>query len=211
MKKAVLALIMATSVITGAVRAANFEQGVHYFEVMSPQPVQTGDKIEVLELFWYGCPHCFRLEPVVERWLENGIPDNAEYVRLPAVLNPSWGFHARVYYTFEALGAVDSLHSTFFDEIHVRRKPMRNLDQVAEFAGRYNIPRDRFDSAYNSFAVDSKTRHSQLVSGRYDATGVPTFVVDGRYRASMSSAGGPQALMELVNFLVDKAAAERGT
>lgn len=209
MKKVVLGLIVMLSVFAGTVRAANFEQGVHYFEVLSPQPVQTGDKIEVLELFWYGCPHCFRLEPVIETWLETGIPDNAQYVRLPAVLNPSWGFHSRVYYTFEALGALDALHPAFFDEIHVRRKRMNNIDQVAAFAERYNIGRDTFESAYNSFAVDSKARHAQLVSRRYDATGVPAFVVDGKYRASVSSAGGPQELMQLVNFLVEKAAAER--
>ena len=121
----------------------------------------------------------------------------------------SWTLHARAYFTFEALGIVDSVHADFFDEIHVRRNRVQNLDQLMAFAAKHGIDNKAFKDAYDSFAVDSKLRHSALVSTRYGATGVPAVVVDGKYRASVSSAGGQQQLLELINFLVEKSTAER--
>jgi thiol:disulfide interchange protein DsbA len=188
--------------------SADFSAGVHYFELIEPQPVQTGKQIEVLELFWYGCPHCYTLEPVVDEWLKTK-PTKAELVRLPAVLRDSWAFHARLYFAFEALDVLDKVHTEFFDEIHKRRNRINSLEALTPFLAAHGIPKDDFMDAYESFAVDSKLRHALLMSNRYEATGVPTMIVDGKYRATASSAGGHEQLMELVNFLVAKAAKER--
>ncbi len=188
--------------------AANYTAGVHYFELSAPQPVQTGEQIEVVELFWYGCPHCYKLEPVIEKWAKEK-PKNAEHVRLPAILRDSWAFHARVYYTFEAMDLLDKLHTNFFDELHKRKNRIRTQEQLIPYLKLHGIPQEQFFDTFNSFAVDSKVRHSMLMSRNYEAGGVPTIIVDGKYRATASSAGGQQQLMELVNFLVAKAANER--
>ena len=189
--------------------AQQFEEGVHYDTVPRTQPVQTGDKIEVLELFWYHCPHCFALEPVLDEWLEKSIPDNAEYVRMPGIFRRSTIFDARVYYTLEALGVVDRLHADVYREIHVRKNPFRELSDLKPVLAKHGVAESDFTAAFDSFAVDTKTKHAQTMFERYQATGVPTIIVDGKYRATASSAGGQIQLMELTNFLVDKAAAER--
>ncbi len=201
--------VMLLGVASAPLPASNFSPGVHYFELSEPQPVQTGDKIEVLELFWYGCPHCYDLEPVMEKWLKNK-PKNVGYVRLPAVLRDSWAFHAQVFYTFEALDLLGTLHQAFFDEIHKRKNRVRNLAELTPFLETHGVAKQTFLDAFNSFAVDSKMRHASMMSRRYQATGVPTIVVAGKYRLTVSSAGGHSQLLELVNFLVSKAAGERG-
>ena len=206
--RAGLWLVLWAALLAGPANAANFQPGVHYFELKQIQPVQTGDQIEVLELFWYGCPHCFDLEPYIEAWLQDK-PEAAEYVRLPAIFRDSWALHARAYYTFEALGMVEEVHKDLFDEIHRRRSRLNSLDQLVKFAGRHGVEEEKFKDAFESFAVDSKLRHARNMTNRYEATGVPTIVVDGKYRATVSSAGGQQQLMDLVNFLVAKAAQER--
>lgn len=210
MRKIITVLTLSLGLCFSAAAAAQFTEGEHYAVLRAPQPVQTGDKIEVLELFWYGCPHCYRLEPYIQRWLRGGKPDNAEYVPLPAVLRESWGFHARVFYTFEALGAMEALHEEFYDAIHKLRKSMRNAEDAADFAAEHGVDREEFLSAFNSFGVETRLRQGAARSTRYAAPGVPSIIVDGKYRTSVSAAGGPEELMEVVNFLVRKSAGERG-
>jgi len=137
MKKLTGILLIMFSLVMPA-PAQEFDQDVNYFELLVPQPVSTGDKIEVLELFWYGCPHCYSLEPYLVKWLKNK-PDFVEFVRLPAVLNRSWAFDARVYYTFIALGLVDKLHEPYFDSIHKERKRMKSVEEVAAWAAEQGV------------------------------------------------------------------------
>ncbi len=188
--------------------AANWEPGVHYHELAEPQPVQTGEQIEVRELFWYGCPHCYSLEPFIENWLRNK-PDNAEYVPTPGIFHQASEFHARAYYTFEALGITDQVHRDFYDEIHQRGNRVYNVNGLVEFAAKHGVDAEEVRDAYDSFSVDANVRSAAQMFGKYGATGVPTVIVDGRYRVTVSSAGGHEQLLELINFLVDKAAGER--
>jgi thiol:disulfide interchange protein DsbA len=188
--------------------AANWEQGVHYFELSEAQPVQSGEKIEVLELFWYGCPHCYALEPFIENWAKNK-PDNAEYVLMPGIFRKDTRFHARAFYTFEALGITEKVHRDFYDEIHQRGNRIYNLDGLAAFAAKHGVTKEKFMDAFDSFAVDANVRNAERMFREYEATGVPTIIIDGRYRLTVGSAGGHEQLLELINFLVDKAAKER--
>ncbi len=201
------AWLLAGFVVANA-QAAEFTEGVHYFALTEPQPVQTGDKIEVLELFWYGCPHCYSLEPLIAEWRKN-IPAGAEFLRMPGILRDSWELHARVYYTYEALGVLDKLHSETFDEIHKWGDPLSNLDRVLAFVQEHGVDKQQFVDAFNSFAVDSKVRHAKLMSQRYEAGGVPTMIVAGKYRATASSAGGYPELMQVITYLVEKAESEK--
>jgi len=207
MKKVLIGLSLSVFVALN-VFAAEYKEGAQYFKLKKPQSVQTGAQIEVRELFWYGCPHCYRLEPSIQKWLKNK-PANAGYVPMPAVLRETWAFHARAFYTFEVLGIVDKAHVEFFDEIHKRGKKIRTPEQLATFASQFGLKKKEVLDAYNSFAVDTKLRHAQLMVRRYETSGVPTMIIDGKYRATASSAGGHEELMQLVNYLVNKSAAER--
>ncbi|NDA15571.1 MAG: thiol:disulfide interchange protein DsbA/DsbL, partial [Gammaproteobacteria bacterium] len=172
------------------------------------QPVSTGDKIEVLELFWYGCPHCYALEPYLNKWLKSK-PDFVEFVRLPAVLNRSWAFDARVYYTFVALGLVDKLHEAYFDTIHKQRKRMKTVEDVATWAGEQGVDSKAILDTFNSFGVDSMLANANQMSGRYETDGVPTIIIDGKYRTKVSLAGGHNELIDLMNYLALRAQSER--
>jgi len=201
-------LLILTTVCTAADQPP-FVLDKHYFALLEPQPVSTGNKIEVMELFWYGCPHCYHLEPYLQKWLKNK-PENAALVQIPAVWNrKEWEFHARVYYTFEALGVLDKMHHEFFDELHKRKNRIRNLETLLPFLEKQGINSKQFMDAYDSFAVERKVRNSKLVSEKSGADAVPTIVVDGKFRATTSSAGGHDQLLLLINYLVDLAAKER--
>lgn len=190
-------------------QAQKYEDGVHYHTLPQAQPVQTGDQIEVLELFWYHCPHCFSLEPVLDEWLAKAKPANADYVRMPGIFRRSTIFDARVYYALEALGVLEKMHADVFQEIHVRKNPFKQQSDLKALLNKHGVSEADFAAAFDSFAVDTKTKHAQMMFERYQATGVPAIVVDGKYRATASSAGGHRQLMELTNYLVEKSASER--
>ncbi|MBT4405457.1 MAG: thiol:disulfide interchange protein DsbA/DsbL [Acidiferrobacteraceae bacterium] len=200
-----LALLLAFALpVTGQ----EYEQGINYFPLKIPQPVHTGDKIEVLELFWYRCPHCFELDPYLNKWLKSK-PDFIEYVRLPAVLNRSWAFDARVFYTFVALGLVDSLHEAYFEAIHTDRKRIVTVEQLADWVADKGQDSQQILDTFNSFGVDSMVAHAADMSSRYETDGVPTIIVDGKYRTKVSLAGGHNELIDLMNYLALRAQSER--
>jgi thiol:disulfide interchange protein DsbA len=189
--------------------AQEFIEDVNYVRLSKPHAVQTGEKIEVLELFWYHCPHCFHLEPFLNRWLKN-TADYIEYVRLPAILTNSWELDARVFYTFEALGITEVMHTAYFDAIHKDRKPFVTEEQVAAWAGEYGIERQDFlDTFFNSFYVNSKVETARKLTGSYETDGVPTIIIDGKYRTKVSLAGGHDELIDLINYLAAVAQEER--
>ena len=187
---------------------ADFIEGGHYELLDEVQPVQTGENIEVVEMFWYRCPHCYRLEPYLESWLDNK-PDNAELVAIPAILNENWAFHARAFYTFEALGLTQQLHGPFFDAIHKERRPFNTVEQLADWAANQGADPGAIVSTFNSFAVNNKLNFANIMTRKYGISGVPAIIVDGKYRTSVSMAGSHDELLELIDFLVAKAAAER--
>jgi thiol:disulfide interchange protein DsbA len=182
---------------------AAIEEGVQYQKVATPQPTSSGDKIEVLELFWYGCPHCYHLEPELSDWLQHK-PDDVAFVRMPAVLGPSWELLARGYYTAEMLGVLDKIHQPLFDRIHKDHKPIRNVGDLKAFFEEQGVSAADFDKTYNSFAVVTRTNRAKDAHNLYGVTGVPTLIVDGKYRTSASQAGSNRKMLEVVDFLIDK-------
>ena len=179
-----------------------------YTVLENPITVSTGDKIEVTELFWYGCGHCFALEPFVKSWLDNQ-PENAEFVKTPAIFSAGWSFHGQAYYTMEALGVLEEANDAFFHQIHVLRKPISNLDALVKFLEPFGKSEEEVTSTFNSFAVDTKLRNAVKVTRQSTARGVPAILVDGKYHTSVSLAGGQAQLFDVINQLVEKAAAER--
>ncbi len=185
-----------------------FQEGGQYERLNEAQPVQTGDRIEVVEMFWYRCPHCYRLEPYLEKW-SSSKPENAELVPIPAILSDSWEFHAKVYYTFEALGFMEALHTKFFDAIHRNRVRFTSPEQVQAWVGEQGFDNRKFVDTFHSFAVTNKTNSSRLKTRDYGISGVPAVIVDGKYLTNVAMAGGHEELLKVINFLVDKAATER--
>lgn len=186
-----------------------FQEGRHYELLTAAQPTGFGpDKIEVLELFWYGCPHCYTLEPHIQAWLKDGIPDQAEFRRMPASLNRSWQIHARAYFTAEALGVLDEFHPAMFREINVNRNALNTPELLAGFFSRFGVSEDAFNEAFNSFAVQTKLRRSDSLGKRYRITGVPAIVVNGKYVTGADVAGGVPQLFEVIEFLVQKEASK---
>ncbi len=181
-----------------------FVEGGHYELLADIQPVQTGDKIEVVEMFWYRCPHCYRLEPYIIDWLKNK-PENVEFVPIPAVLNEQWAFHARAFYAFEALGLTEEFHAQFFHAIHAERKRIDTVDALAAWVTDMGADGQAVKDTFSSFAVENKLNFAHVMSRRYGITGVPAIIVDGRYRTSVSMAGSHETLIQVINFLVEKA------
>lgn len=188
-----------------------FIEGGHYDAMSNIQPVSTGDKVEVLELFWYRCPHCNTLEVPLQKWLKNGKPENAEYVAFPAVLSKRWEPAARSFYTLEALGLINELHGKAFYAIHSEHRNLGSAKQLAQWVEEQGHSAQDVLDAYDSFAVNTKLSYAYTMTKNYGINGVPAFIIDGKYRTSVSQAGDQETLFRLVNFLIEKAASERNS
>ncbi len=180
-----------------------WKEGVNYEKLSAPQPTETADKIEVRELFWYACPHCYKLEPELQAWLEKK-PADVEFVRMPAVLGPNWELLARAYYTADILGVLDKVHEPIFDRLHKQRKRIRTPEDVKAVFIENGVSEDEFDNAFASFAVITKTNRSKRVREMYGISGVPTLIINGKYRTSATMAGGNRQMLEVVDYLVEQ-------
>lgn len=189
--------------------AEQYSEGIEYTKYGKPFPVSTGDKIEVREIFWYGCPHCYHMEGPLNKWLKDGIPANAEFVRMPGIFRDSWVPHARAYYSFDALDQTQKLHHDLMYTWHVKNQKLMTEQQIADFVAAQGVDRNAFIDAYNSFSVDSLSRQARIMTKRYGITGVPSLIVDGRYLVSNSLAGGHEEMFSVVNYLVGLAAKDR--
>lgn len=181
------------------------DEGIEYKRIVPPEPtrVQPG-KVEVVELFWYGCPHCYRFEPHLEQWLEANA-EKVELVRIPAQLNPGWRLHAAAYYVAEALQVLDKIHTPLFKAIHEDKQRLDTLDQVIAFFEQQGVSRDDFMKAYHSFAVRVKLKHADALVKRYGARSVPSIVIDGRYFTNATMAGGRhEDLLKVMDHLVNQ-------
>lgn len=174
------------------------------YETLSPaQPTHDPAKIEVIEFFWYGCPHCYSFEPMLEKWVKS-LPKNVEFIRQPAVFSDLWGKHARAYFTAEALGVVDKVHADFFDAIQNKKQHLETEDQLAKFFVEHGVKENEFHDAYNSFLVDSKMRQAASTAGRYGVTGVPAIIVNGKYKTTGPLAGSQEKMIEVINQLIEQ-------
>jgi len=192
----VLPAFMATTVL-----AAGYTEGKEYKALASPQPTSSGDKIEIVELFWYGCPHCYRLEPVMDQWLASK-PDDVEFVRMPAIVGPPWELLAKAFYTAEFLGVMDTMHLALFDYLHKDKKKIINEAELQAFFVEQGVSKEDFRNTYTSFAVAMKVNNAKLMTQRYGITGVPTVIVNGKYNTSGSLAGSNENIIKVMDYLV---------
>lgn len=179
-----------------------FKEGTNYKKVVPAQPTNVAPgKIEVVEVFWYGCAHCFQLDPAIESWKNRNKQPYVEFVRVPAMWNDTLRMHARVYYTAEALGKLDALHSTIFRAIHVDNEPLNTVDRITAFFKKNGVSPEDFQKAFSSFAVESKLQRADFLNRRYQINSVPTMVVNGKYLTDVSMAGGEPQLFQVIEEL----------
>ncbi|NIR31047.1 MAG: thiol:disulfide interchange protein DsbA/DsbL [Gammaproteobacteria bacterium] len=172
-----------------------------YERVQPPQPTQTEPQVEVLDVFWYGCPHCYDFLPHMERWEENK-PEYASVRRMPAVFRKSWVAHAKAYYTAKLLGVADEIHRPLFEEIHEKGRRMVNKADLMAFFKRFGVSEQDFLDTFDSFAVQSNVQRAITMQDRYGVMGTPTVIVNGKYRVSGSLAGSYPNMVQVIDELV---------
>ena len=183
------------------------QAGIDY-RVIAPQPVRVANGIEVIDFFWYGCPYCNSLQPALERWISRK-PDDVTVRRIPAVLRDSWAPHARAYYTLEALGEVERLHQRAYFSYHVEELAMSRAEAMSDWAVRNGIPRERWDTTYNSPAVQRKVEEAIELTRAYNVTGTPSLVVDGRYLTSGNMSETLDGMIRILDGLIYRVRATR--
>lgn len=183
--------------------------GREYALLDFPQPTTDPKRVEVLELFFYGCPHCFELEPIIVPWARK-LPKHAYFRRMPAIFNDSWVPMAKAFYAAEALGVTEKLHSVMFNAIHLQGVNLNSRDTLLKFVAAQGVDGAKFGAAYDSFGVQAKVTEARQLTGAYGITGVPAMVVDGKYRTASSMVGGHEKLLPALNELIALAQRERG-
>jgi thiol:disulfide interchange protein DsbA len=183
-------------------------QAFQYTELDPPVPVESKGKVEVIEFFWYGCPHCYTLEPHIEAWLKR-LPPDVEFRRVPAVFNQRWGHDAAIYYTLEAMGLVDKLHRPLFDAIHKDSLRTDNQAALSEWLQKHGVDSKKFMDTLKSFGVQSKTRRAVQQTVAYKIDGTPAMAINGRYTVSAQQGRTQQGMLEAVDGLVAKARKEK--
>jgi len=190
--------------LPGVAQEALFLEGADYQVLDRPLPrlSDSEDGVEVVELFWYGCPHCYRLEPTLDRWLANDKPAEAVFIRLPAMMNPQWTIHAQAYYAAESLGVLDQTHTAMMAAIHEGKQPLDSEASLARFFGEHGVPEADFERAFKSFQVHTEMNRARKYVQQSGARSVPTIIVAGKYLTSVTLAGDPQDLLRVIDYLV---------
>lgn len=190
--------------------AQGFVEGKHYTIVTPAVKTEAPKgKVEVREFFWYGCPHCFSLEPHIVRWKRNA-PKNVHFVQTPAVLGERWAAHAYTFYALDEMNLLETLHSLFFKALHVDRARLNDMSSIGEFFATKGVDRARFENIYKSFSVSNRVKKAERLAMLYQVRGVPLLTVNGRYIVQMSSLTSFQQLSDLLDYLVRKEAARSG-
>jgi len=185
---------------------ARFVAGQHYRVLNPAQPTNVAPgKVEVVDVFWYGCGGCYIMSPYMAAWRESK-PEVAEYVRLPATLNPGWQPQARLFFATQALGISDQTHRAIFQEMHVKRNPLNTLDLMIEFLAGYGVSEADARDALTGFGVEAELRAADVRARRYQLGFVPAFVVNGKYVVGVEQAGGPEGVLDVINYLVAREA-----
>jgi thiol:disulfide interchange protein DsbA len=177
------------------------QAGVDYFELKDRQPTDSPGKVEVLEFFWYGCPHCYTLEPAIEQWASK-LPKDVAFKRVPAPFNKQWEIGARAYYALEAIGEVDRMTPVLFDAIHRGGVKANDEKAIAEVLAKNNVDMAKYNAAFKSFGVDAKINKAKQMLAGYNLDAVPAIAVNGKYLVSASQAGGQKRMLDTVDYLI---------
>ena len=170
---------------------------------ISTEKQTESDQIIIYEFFWYGCPHCFNLEPTMDR-IEADLDKDAKVVKVPVALRDSWLPHAKLYYSLTQMDMIDNIHNLIFEEIHIENNRLDNEDVMAQFLGKNGIDTKDFIEKYNSYGTEARIKKASNLARKYQINSVPTIVVNGKYLTSGSFVSSYDELYSVVNLLVER-------
>lgn len=177
-------------------------EGTHYVKLATRQPTLDPSKVEVVEFFWYGCPHCFQFEPALDAWAKRQ-PSDVLFRRMPVAFREvPYGIHQRLYFSLEALGLVEQLHRKVFSAIHLERNMLDTEGKILDFAAKNGVERDKFAQVLNSFSVQGKAKQAAALSVGYKIDGTPAMGINGQYYTSGTLAGGNERSLAVTDYLV---------
>lgn len=197
------ALLAFGSLMTHSAMADSLVAGKHYNVLANPVTTSQADKIEVVALFGYSCPYCYQLEPTLNEWKKD-LPEDVSFVKMPAMFGGVWNLHGQMFYTLQALKADDSIHEAIFKGMHEQNRRLASLPEITAFVGNLGIDKDSFVKAWNSFGVKSQMERAKRQAIAFQVSGVPTLVVNGKYRFDIGMAGGLRETAEVADQLIAK-------
>lgn len=190
------------TILNQASALEEFQDGVHYETLEKPVLSDDPSKIEVLELFWYGCPHCDDLDPSLKVWVSK-LPSDVSFSRLPVVFGKSWEMHARMFWAAKNLNVLETVHQSLFNALHRESQKLQSESDVVAFFERFGLDPEVVRRELYSFSTENALRLSDARARAYGIRGVPALVVNGRYVTGVSQAGGEQKLFKLLNQLLE--------
>ncbi|WP_137886067.1 thiol:disulfide interchange protein DsbA/DsbL [Pseudomonas sp. 2FE] len=205
MRNLIFSAALATASLFGmtAHAAEPIQAGKQYVELSSPVPVSKPGQIEVVELFWYGCPHCYHFEPTLNPWIEK-LPEDVNFIRIPALFGGLWNVHGQLFITLESMQVEHKVHAAIFEAIQKDGKKLATPEEMAEFLATQGIDKEKFLGTYNSFAVKGQMEKAKKLAMAYQISGVPVLIVNGKYRFDISSSGGPEQALDVADQLIAK-------
>lgn len=193
------------SATVNAQAQGEFVEGQHYVKLGQPHAVPAGGKIEVLEFFWYGCPHCNAFEPALDGW-QKKLPADVAFRRMPVAFREEpFTTHQRLYFAIESMGLVDTLHRKVFNAIHLDRARLDKLPEIVEFVTKNGVDGAKFTEVFNSFSVQTKARQAKQLAEAYRIDGVPALGIQGRFYTSGSMAGSGDRSLAVADYLIQRA------
>jgi thiol:disulfide interchange protein DsbA len=202
MRNLILCAVLASaSLFANAVLAAEIEAGKQYVELSDPVPITQPGKIEVVELFWYGCPHCYQFEPTLNPWVDK-LADDVNFVRIPALFGGLWNVHGQTFITLESMQVEHQVHTAIFNAIHKEGRKLANPEEIADFLATQGVDRETFLRTFNSFGVKSQMEKAKKLAMAYQISGVPAMIVNGKYRFDLASSGGPEQSLRVADYLI---------
>jgi len=206
MKKLIAALML----IISANVMADPQAGTDFNQTTQAIPTDNPAKIEVIELFWYGCSHCYTMEPVLSAWVKK-LPPDVYFKRVPGLPRPDWAPMAKAYYAMETLGITEKLHSKLFEAIHKQKvlKPTDERAAIDWITRESGLDRKKVEEAFNSFSGNTKLNRAAQIFRTSGATGVPSLIIDGKTITSSSMAGSNEEALKVADYLINQARAEK--
>ena len=196
-------LVSAAMLVAFSAQAIDYKEGQHYTTLANPTMARDASKVEVVEVFWYGCGHCNKFEPTVQAWTKS-IQADVDFHQVPAQFSRQWKIHAGLFYLTHALKINEKVHQAIFDEIHRNRNPLLNKDDQKAFLAKYGVSEADFDKYDDSFGVRRQLKMADQLVRDYAISGVPAIIVNGKYMVNATSAGGMDNIFGVVNYLVEQ-------
>ncbi|MDY7219379.1 thiol:disulfide interchange protein DsbA/DsbL [Denitrificimonas sp. JX-1] len=204
MRKLLLsAVLVGASLVGPTVYAQAPVEGTNYITLSSPVPTAQPEKVEAAALFWYGCPHCFQLEPTLKQWSAT-LPEDVNFIRVPAMFGGLWNLHGQLYYTLETLQADPKVHDSIFNAIHNEGRKLSTTTEIANFVASQGVDKEQFLKTWDSFSVKSKMEKAKKQALAYQVSGVPAMVINGKYRFDLGMTGGLQQTVDVADALIEK-------